>query len=119
MQEYSSKKFYCQSQEEIHEMQQYLTGELFIYIDNILTMESENFKTQETLDVLQKVVREFLKLFIDWLEVAPAYDAWEGPMLKHPDLYLVSAEAAILQLGETLFESVDLIFNGNKRSANF
>lgn len=49
-------KFVCETQAEIHDMQQYLTGELFVFMDNLLTMESDNFKEENTFAEIQDVV---------------------------------------------------------------
>ena len=40
-------------------------------------------------------------------------------MKKHPELYLVSPEAAVIHLGPTLLETLMTILTGSKRSTNF
>jgi len=41
---YISEKFECKTKQEIWEMNQFITGELFIYIDFLMTMDEERLR---------------------------------------------------------------------------
>jgi len=80
-------------------MFQYLAGDLFVYIDTLLTIEEIELKSEKQLMEYQELVTLYLEMFLKWLSLAPLYFDWATPLYQNKTLHLVSPQAAILKLG--------------------
>ena len=80
-------------------MFQYLAGDLFVYIDTLLTIDEIELKSEKQLMEYQEIMTAYLEMFLKWLSLAPLYFEWATPLYQNKNLHLVSPEAAIIKLG--------------------
>lgn len=91
-----------------------MTGDLFVYLDTLLTIEEGELKTDKQVFEILDLVNQYYDMYLKWLSVAPLYFDWAGPMFANKNLHLVSPEAAILRLGLNFIQIITLILNGQK-----
>ena len=117
MNKYSASKFLCSDQDEIQEMYQVIWGELYLYIDSILTCEEKEAK--KDIEGIIDIINNFLEMLQVWISVVPEYIEFFPLMQKHPKLYLVCPQAAILNLYKSFQTSLEWMFSDGPRSLEF
>lgn len=114
---YASTLFKCNNAAEIQEMYQFLCGECYLYIDSLVTCDEKDARA-EASDIV-KVITSFFEMINVWLKLIPSLTDYAPLMRKHPYLYLVCPEAAILNLSKSFITSLELIFGTSPRSEEF
>lgn len=117
MAKYATSKFVCSDQEEIQEMYQVICGELYLYIDSVLTCEEKDAK--KDIEGIVEVIKSFLEMIQVWLSVVPEHISYYPLIQKYPYLYLVCPEAAVLNLYKSFQTSLELMFSDSQRSHDF
>jgi hypothetical protein len=119
MKEYIAREFICETPDEIWHMYQFITGELFVFVDNLMTLDEVEVKGEKMLMEVQEVVTVYMEMYLLWLKVVPKYSDWCKEIVAHPLLYMVSPEAAIIRLGESIISIMTIIISGSIRSRVF
>ena len=97
-------------------MNQFITGELFIYIDQLMTLEDAQIQSFSKFAEIEQIVNRFIDLFLCWVQVLPEIESSIQFFQSHKNLYQVCPEAAIYGLKDSLILSMNLIFSYNERS---
>ena len=95
-------KFLCF--ESAHECTQFIRGELYFYLDSILTLFSH--QRADELPLVIDLADLCFKLLLTWLEIFPNYNQAYKEATQHPYLYAVDLPTAISQC---CYELVDLL----------
>jgi hypothetical protein len=66
-----------------------------------------------------EVVTKFLEMLSEWLKIVPDLVDYIPHMKKHPNLYLVCPEAAIVNLYKSFITTIEMIFGSSPRSNDF
>jgi len=76
-------------------MYQFIAGDLYVFIDSLLTMDESELKTEKILVEMQEVITTYMELFLKWLSLIPNVLEWATPWSMNKNLHLVNPEAAI------------------------
>ena len=66
-----------------------------------------------------EVVTRFFEMLSEWLKIVPELVDYIPYMKKHPNLYLVCPEAAIVNLYKSFITTMEMIFGLSPRSSDF
>ena len=98
-------------------MLQILCGDVYLYLDSILTCDEKEVKKDAAQ--IAEVIESFFEMLQVWFTVVPSIVEYVPYMQKHPKLYLVCPEAAILNLYKSFEATLSLIFGFTPRSDDF
>lgn len=96
---------------------QFIRGELYFYVDSLISMISST--SQDDLPVIFDFMQDVFKLIFKWMEIFPKYLSSYQEALHHPQLYLVSLDAAVAMCGNELFGILEKCFGGCSRCLKF
>lgn len=66
-----------------------------------------------------EVITRFFEMLAEWLRIVPELTDYIPHMKKHPNLYLVCPEAAIVNLYKSFITTIEMIFGLSPRSSDF
>ena len=100
-----------------HECTQFIRGELFFYVDSLLTLPSGISK--EDLPGITEFLRLCFQLVLTWMEIFPLYSDAFRECVSTPLLFCVDLPAAISQCCYELTELLGKIWGQNIRCTEF
>ena len=100
-----------------YECTQFIRGELFVFVDSLLTLSL--YTESDDLPAIVSFVAVYFQLILKWYEIFPrfAQDYKEGEQLRA--LHLVDLGAAIAQCGPNLTEALGKCWGKCNRSQQF
>jgi len=106
-----------QSFQNAWECTQFIRGELFYYIDALLT--TPNSVHTDDLPSLINFIELAFKLILKWFEIMPSHLSSFKEALQTPNLFNVDLSAAIAMCGYELSFILGSIWGMNKRTKSF
>lgn len=100
-----------------HEVTQFIRGELFFYVDSIITIPTET--TSADLPARVEFITQVFELIITWLDIFPSYVEAYKECHATPNLMLVDVGCAISQCGYELLKLLGMVFGMCRRTNNF
>lgn len=99
-----------------HDTTQYFSGELFIYIDCLL---SDSYPDETVLVKVDAFFKAVLRMIVTWLVKIPQLTKVIEEMEALPNLFLVDPKAAIVESSPELMETLGKLFGNCMRALHF
>ena len=103
--------------ESAYEFNQYLRGELFFYIDSLLSIFSSI--THDDLPQISGFMQDIFELIYKWMEIFPQYTKSFAAASQNPLLYHIDMDVAISQCGPEFFDILQKCFGLCNRTTKF
>jgi hypothetical protein len=95
---------------------QYLSGELFVFTDQLL---GETYKEDEDLAKVEIFIKAVIKMIVTWLDQVPKMTKTLQEMEAVQNLFLVDPKAAILEAYAEIIETLGKLFGNCGRALHF
>lgn len=104
--------------ETAHDFTQFVRGELYMFIDSILTLF--NVISADDLPAIFEFVEHVLQMILQWMELfRKQYIEYYTEAQQNPKLFLVDIDAAIASAGPELFNVLGKLFGDCPRARNY
>lgn len=99
-----------------HDTTQYLSGELFVFVDSVL---GETFIDQDILPKIDIFIKAVMRLIVTWLVKIPKMTKTLEEIEAVPLLFIVDPSAAIVECCYELMETLGKFFGADMRALRF
>lgn len=99
-----------------HDTTQWLSGELFVYVDALL---SDTYPDETVLPKIDQFMKAVLRLITVWLVKIPQMTKTLGEMEAVGMIYLVDSKAAIVEAAPELMETLGKLFGTCMRGLHY
>lgn len=96
---------------------QFIRGELYFYVDSLMSIFATS--SVDEVPAIFDFMKDIFSLIFKWIEIFPQHLPAFQDSLHHPQLYLVSYEAAIAQCGNEFFNILEKCFGRCSRGQKF
>lgn len=101
-----------------YQFTQYVGGEFFFYVDNMFTLDQEQFdKHPEIANAIIELSEAYFDMLIAWMQNMGDREKWVQILHDNPYLYTVLVDAAVVNLGPTFVWLLDMIFDNRNNRA--